>query len=150
MCCLYYIGRVICSLKFIMEVAKGKCRHDNCNSYYQITHRMYGCCLVLFGTCENGHSVKWESSPSQQNEKGHRIYVDNLIFSAAVVLSGNNFQKIQQFFRFCNVKIISPTTFYSHQRMYICPTVDKYYHREQVYIITIWFVYSGYCYRRRF
>ena len=95
MYCYVYVDRIICSLEFIMELAKGKCHHANCESYYQVTHRIYGCCLVIFGICKNGHTQRWESSLSQLNQKGHRIFVDNLKFSAAVILSGNHFQKLQ-------------------------------------------------------
>ena len=55
------------------------------------------------------------------------IYCDNLDFAAAVVLSGNQFTKIQQICQFLNVAVLSHTSYYSYQRLYICPAIDQYF-----------------------
>ena len=62
------------------------------------------------------------------------IYRDNLDFATAVVLSGNHFTKIQQFCRFFNIGVLSRTSFYAYQRLYICPAIDQYFTEQQVNI----------------
>lgn len=59
-------------------------------------------------------------------------FLDSLHFASAVVLSGNNYSKIEQFARFYRLNIVSRSTFHGYQRNYICTGVDKFYKDEQV------------------
>ena len=50
-----------------------------------------------------------------------------ILFAMAVVLSGNNFQKIENLARILQLYVISQTTFHMYQRLYICPGIEKYF-----------------------
>ena len=89
-------------------------------------------CLRVIGCCANGHRLDWVSSDFQLNKKGKRFYDINLLLVAAVVVSGNNFAKINKHFKVMGVSFISPTTFYNYQQHFVCPTVNKFYISEQV------------------
>lgn len=128
-----FIGHVICSVELLLELAKGKCREEHCDKFYNtVTHAASGCCLIIHTLCENGHSFRWDSSKSFYNQNNQNMYYDNLDFASAVILSGNNFHKMEQFFRFLNTKIISTTSFFAYQRLYICSAIDHFYQAEQV------------------
>lgn len=55
-----------------------------------------------------------------------------MLFSMAVVLSGNNFQKIERFSKTMSLHVISWSTFHMYQRLYICPGIEKFYFKTQV------------------
>ena len=132
-CFIYFIGiRIICSLSRLLQLARRKCASDGCNSQYNITYKKCGCCLLINGMCESGHTFTWESSECLLNQSNTRLYQDNLHFASAVLLSGNNFTKMELLCQFFGVPIISKSTFHSYQRNYICPAINKYYTAEQV------------------
>lgn len=132
-------------MELLLELAKGRCREEHCNKLYSnVTQTTSGCCLIIHAECENGHSFRWNSSKSFYNQNNQNIYYDNLDFASAVVLSGNNFHKIEQFFCFLNTKIISASTFFAYQRLYICPAVDRFYQVEQVFVNSGGIKYNNY------
>ena len=123
---------MLCSLQKILQLVDNRCKVQTCNSNYDIKHEICGCCLKITGRCANAHTFIWCSSDVISNVTGNRIFVDNLYFASAVVLSGNSFSKLELFFRFLNLHIVSSTTFHSYQRLYICPGIDNYFVKEQV------------------
>ena len=60
------------------------------------------------------------------------MFLDNLDFATALVLSGNHFTKIQQFGQFFEIAVLFRSSFYSYQRLYICPVITKIYEKQQV------------------
>ena len=125
--------RIICSPNKLLELFGKFCQEDGCGKEYHFTTTTIGCCLSIFAQCSNGHCRKWLSSDKIPSTKGE-IYRDNLDFATAVVLSGNHFTKIQQFCRFSNIAVLSRTSFYAYQRLYICPAIDQYFTKQQVNI----------------
>ena len=103
-----------------------------CGQLYCIKYVLDGCSLAIVRVCANGHSSVWESSEVVLNQKNKKVYNNNLCFTAAVVLSGNNFNKIKQFCNIIGIKTISKSTFHSYQPLYICPTVAQFYEKQQV------------------
>ena len=103
-----------------------------------------GCVIIIHGKCLAGHTFQWESSDVSINQKQAKIYMDNLHFSAAIVLSGNHFHKIKMLSDILSLQIPCSSTFHAHQRHYVCPGVNTFYLKEQVRytIVTILFVKS--------
>ena len=126
------VGRVLCSIDKLLYLAKSKCQEEGCDSFYEVSTEFQGCCLIIHRKCRLGHQFKWESSVAQINQNGSKIFTDNLDFASALVLSGNNFSKMQLFFHFYGAPIISLTTFHAYQRLFICPSIDNFYKKEQV------------------
>ena len=60
--------------------------------------------------CVNDHLTCWNSQPLIKN-----IAAGNLLFSAAILFSGNTFSHISQFASFLNLKFFSQATFYNIQ-----------------------------------
>lgn len=109
-----------------------RCKVQTCSSNYDIKYEICGCSLKINGRCANAHTFTWCSSDVITNVTGSKLFLDNLHFASAVVLSGNSFSKLELVCRFFNLHVVSSTTFHSYQRLYICPGVDNYYLREQV------------------
>ena len=87
------------------------CRESGCNSPCEIVKtNVVGCTLELWWSCSSGHKGKWRSS-----EKYAGMYANNLQFSAAVLLSGNNYGKIETMSRFLGLADLSRHPFCVHK-----------------------------------
>ena len=126
------VGRVLCSIQKIMELLGTDCRTTGCDRICRFSYFQSGCCLTIQGLCSNGHTFTWHSSDTQVNKKGSRIFEDNLLVASSIVLSGNNFSKLETFFQFLGLKMLSRTTFHTYQRLFICPGITHFYDTEQV------------------
>lgn len=124
--------RVICVLGNLLELAGKKCRRPNCFSVCNMSHKFSGCTLIITGVCQQGHYFQWTSSHAINNKSGSTVHEDNMLFSIAVVLSGNNFQKIERFSNTLGLHVISRSTFHMYQRLYICPGIEHFYFKAQV------------------
>ena len=119
-------------LEKLLELAGTKSRESNCSSCYTIKHKFSGCTLIISGICQQGHHFQWTLSCTIGKSCGNTVHEDNILFATAVVLSGSNFQKIENFARILQLHIISRTTFHVYQRLYICPGIEKYFFKTQV------------------
>ena len=126
---------ILCSVRKLLELVGVKCQENNCESVISVGYELCGCCIKLYGCCTNGHKLEWVSSDFHLNNNGSRVYNINIDLASAVILSGNSFAKLATFFKFMNASIISRTTFHSYQRHFICPAVNKFYVKEQVYLL---------------
>ena len=121
----------------LLELAGRKCRESNCLSCYTIQHKFSGCTLIISGVCQKGHQFQWTSSCTIGKNCGKAIHEDNILFAMAIVLSGNNFQKIEILARILKLHVISRTTFHMYQRLYICPGIEKYFFKTQVLLVVM-------------
>lgn len=90
---------IICSSHKLIELFGKVCQEEGCGKEYHLTNTIIGCCLTISTLCSNGHVRKWSSSETVTNTNGN-VFLDNLDFETALVLSGNHFTKIQQFGQF--------------------------------------------------
>ena len=65
---------------------------------------------------------KWSSQPAVRMSN-----ICDFLLPAAVVCSGNNFEKIKLLFKVLNPQCISSTTFYNIQRLYVIPAIQEYW-----------------------
>ena len=141
---------VLCYVERLLELTGSQCR--SCPLQCTITTRVVGCALVMKMTCSAGHVFTWSSSPVIRNANWHVIYKANLMFASALLISGNNYYKIQQFFKFMHMNCISPSTFFTYQRLRICLVISDFYTRKLVRwcMLFTWLVYLvmslGYCF----
>ncbi|XP_044170425.1 uncharacterized protein LOC114973185 [Acropora millepora] len=57
----------------------------------------------------------------------NNVMSNNLQAIAAVLLSGNNFAKVEKFASFMGLSFISPSTFYRVQKLYCLPAIDEWW-----------------------
>ena len=126
--CMYIIGRdrdkVICLVDNILDLVGNQCK--TCGIPCAVTKKVIGCALVIKMVCSAGHRFTWASSPILRNVKQSAIYQINLDFASTLLLSGNNFYKIQQFCRFLRVKCVSSSTYFTYQRLCLCPVISEF------------------------
>ena len=70
-------------------------------------------------------------NPSKCRKLLAMILTNNLLFSSAVVVSGNHYTKIGYFCRCLGLAHPSSASFLRHQRNVVCPVVKKFWQDEQ-------------------
>ena len=107
--------KIFCSLHKLLQLAGYICKVDGCRARWDIDYKIHGCTVKLFGICTQGYRFVWESSDVVTSKAGGRLYLDNLNFASALILSGNNFCKMMAFASFYGLKIIGVITFHGYQ-----------------------------------
>ena len=62
------------------------------------------------------------------------MHAGDLLLSSSILLSGNNFQKINMMAQFFRLPIVGKNSFYKIQRSYLIPAIDEYWidHQQTV------------------
>ncbi|KAK3085827.1 hypothetical protein FSP39_009247 [Pinctada imbricata] len=120
----------------ILSLAKinipSNCTIKGCSSQVAITSEEKASALYLKWTCSSGHILhKWCSQPMLNN----RMHAGDLLLSSSILLSGNNFKKAEMMFKFMNMPIVSPSSFYKMQRTYLVPSIDEYWLEQQKIVL---------------
>ena len=113
--------KVICSLDLLLNVFK-KCQHPGCTKETSVKHHLNGPTAVIKWACSSGHKGTYSSSKDQNG-----IYCNNLQVAASIMLSGNNFFKVEKLAKFIGLAFISDSTFYRMQRLYFIPAIDEWW-----------------------
>jgi len=111
--------KVICSVSKLHKLIGTKCHQSNCSGTYKLNFETCGCCLLIQGSCDNGHSFCWTSSDIVHSSSGKKVYSDNLNVASAIVLSGNSFNKIELFFNFIKTKCFQNNIFHIPAVIYL-------------------------------
>ncbi|XP_053550664.1 uncharacterized protein LOC128642041 isoform X1 [Bombina bombina] len=100
------------------------CGYKDCTSpIICINKRTLESILIISGECLAGHQdTLWRSQPTIG-----QMPIGNLLYSASILLSGNHFEKIEEFSQFMGVKAISKQTYYKIQKKYLFPTIHKHW-----------------------
>ncbi|XP_069823456.1 uncharacterized protein [Dendropsophus ebraccatus] len=106
--------------------------HVSCNGQLLKYKKIYnGSSVTIIVKCENGHEkILWESQPKVEGQPA-----GNVMIPAATILSGNNFLKIQSFFKVQNIKSVGKSVYYENQKNYIFPAIDRQWKREQEAVV---------------
>ena len=56
-------------------------------------------------------------------KEGQNIYINSILLAAAVIITGNNYDKIKMFCQFMNLEFILKATFTCLQRNYAIPAI---------------------------
>jgi len=84
--------KVICSLDILLEQFKGTCRHSGCLLTTCVEYSLCGTSATIRWKCTAGHQGRFCTS----GDVNHVMMANNLQTAAAVLLSGNNFAKIEK------------------------------------------------------
>ena len=112
--------KVICSLDLLLDVFK-TCHEPGCKNDCVVKHHLVGPSVVINWTCSSEHKGKFESSRDVNEMKAI-----NLQTAASILLSGNNFAKIEKMAKFLGLSFISESTFYRLQRLYFVPAINEW------------------------
>ncbi|XP_068729053.1 uncharacterized protein [Montipora capricornis] len=86
---------------------------------------MSGAVVTIQWNCTNGHADSWTSSEVLAVKSNQKVYVNNVQLSAAILLSGNNFQKFNLLAKFLGLSSISESLFYRVQKLYCHPAIQN-------------------------
>lgn len=117
--------KVICSLDLLLELFK-TCHHSGCGQPLTPKHHLVGPTVIINWTCPHGHTGKFSSS-KDINE----MYTNNLQVAASILLSGNNFTKIERMCSFLGLSFISNSTFFRMQRLYLIPCINEWWNWQR-------------------
>ena len=82
---------------------------------------MYIDFIYYFQICSNGHLLTtWNSQP-----KTKRSRAGNLLLSAAITASGNNYEKIRLLFKFVGLGMLHKSTHVAFQGRHVVPVITK-------------------------
>ena len=116
-------ARVVCDADNILQLLGTACRHPFCQEKISVKQTYVGGTLCLQWHCRNRHEGSWSSSKRCKGRKSYLFFTNDLLFASSIVLSCNQFAKIELMCRFLGLKFQSQSTFYRIQRLYICPSV---------------------------
>ena len=109
------------------------CSHPNCRArIIKTSKHSTGSMLTVTATCEYYHTVIWHSQPCIR-----RMPVGNLLISAAILLSGSSFAKVEKFSELLRMPILSESQFYNIQKTYLQPTVNEFWIMHQTAILSV-------------
>ncbi|VDI48769.1 Hypothetical predicted protein, partial [Mytilus galloprovincialis] len=104
------------------------CAVKGCRLPLTIKMELISSALYLKWVCQNKHLAhKWCSQPILNR----RLHSGDLVFSAGILLSGNNYQKIADLAKFIRLPILCNSTFLKIQRTYLIPSIDSFWVQSQ-------------------
>ena len=122
--------RALVETSMIESLLIGPCRQVDCCARQIVTEKKIdGCVLSLVYKCEKGHSGIWYSSSVICQKRDQKVYVTPTLISAAVLISGNNFDKLSLFAKCLNWKFVSQTHFTRTQSLYAIPSIKDFWLR---------------------
>lgn len=114
---------MISSLDKAMELIPSQCKV--CGENVTVQHTMSGTVVIIQWNCSNGHADSWTSSEVLTVKSNQKVYVNNVQFCAAILLSGNNFQKFELLAKFLGLSSISESLYYRVQKLYCCSSIQN-------------------------
>eukprot|EP00105_Crassostrea_gigas_P017838 XP_011435768.1 PREDICTED: uncharacterized protein LOC105334131 [Crassostrea gigas] len=114
-----------------MKVTKC-CQVKGCGEDLDISVHHVGSAVYLKWICCNSHEAeKWCSQPVLNRG----LHAGDLMLSASILFSGNNFSKIELFARFLKLAFPGQSTFTRLQKRYLVPAVDELWTAKQTTIV---------------
>ena len=100
--------RVIVDVDGVLHLCKGSCEVDGCGKERGVVDRkLEGGVLVLSLCREKSHKGVWHSSEVLVEKRGQKLYVNPTLMAAAMLVTGNNFEKISLFAKCLNLNFVS-------------------------------------------
>ena len=120
--------KVIVTLDKLLELFSGPCDAKDCSGSKEVWHKSKGGVFTTGWNCSEGHGDLWESSDVLiKREGGQKVYVNTVVLSASILLTGNNFSKVALLTKCLNLGFILNATFDRIQRLYAIPTVQNFW-----------------------
>lgn len=80
--------------------------------------------FICFQVCEANHIAhEWSSQPTFKQG----TYIGDLMIASSILLSGNNFSKIELMAKQMNLAMIGKSSYYKYQRYYCFPVIFNFW-----------------------
>uniref|UniRef100_A0A7M5X9Y0 Uncharacterized protein n=1 Tax=Clytia hemisphaerica TaxID=252671 RepID=A0A7M5X9Y0_9CNID len=96
-----------------------------------------GCNRTLKWECEDEHYGSWDSSEILTMRKRRKIFVNDILVTSSVVLTGNNWQKCKDLFTALKVCTPGTTTFHKNQNLFVSPEIRILWDEMKAIIFSI-------------
>lgn len=106
----------------LIELRGNRC---HCSEELTFSSIRKGTVIVLKWTCSVGHTGEWASSDVTVRRKGQDVYANNLLWCASVLLSGNNYNKVQLMGQFMNLSTPDYSTFSRYMNFNFCSEISQ-------------------------
>ncbi|XP_062582679.1 uncharacterized protein LOC134252712 [Saccostrea cucullata] len=104
----------------------------NCGCQCTLRKTIIGSYISIKSLCENcSAQKKWESQPTSS-----AMPLGNLIIAGAVLFSGGSAHKFLTLCRHASVQMFSIGTYMKIQSLYLVPTIEDVWQREQLHLFT--------------
>ena len=133
-----YRERMICDVKEILDLFNRNCQQEGCHGKCKVVNvKSEGGVLIVARSCSDGHAGVWESSSVMSVKRGQKVYAATVLLAASVVVSGNNFDKLEMFMKFLNVGFLSENTFSRIQLTCVTPVVKEMWDKmkEEIWLV---------------
>ena len=116
-------SKFVCSVALLLQVFQTRCQTPGCVNAPTVSYRFVCASLIINSVCLSGHKHVFCSS----RELGEGVYANSLQAAASILLSGNNFAKIERMANFYGLEFLSKSTFYRYQRLYLIPEINEWW-----------------------
>lgn len=88
--------------------------------------------FCFYQVCKNGHLIhNWSSQPILNR----RLHGGDLLLSASILLSGNNYSKVALMAKFLRLHFVSISAFQRMQRTYLVPATEAFWESRQIQVL---------------
>ena len=127
---MYNRERVIVDVENICDLLSRNCQIKGCSGEPSLNNvKAEGGVLAVSWKCSGGHSGVWHSSALLGTRRGQNVFVSTVVTAAGVLVSGNNFEKIQMLMKFCSIHFVSESTFNRIQSLCVVPAIKELWER---------------------
>ena len=118
--------RVVVDANSLLALFEKGCEHHSCSGGSKVTtSNVEAGVMCVYWKCTNGHQGRWTSFRLLCQKEGQNSYTNSILLAAAVLITGNNYEKINLFFQFMNLGFISKATYSGLQRNYAIPAITS-------------------------
>lgn len=122
----YNSKRIITEVNQITKLFEKNCQEEGCTEHCSVVNtKSEGGVLVISWKCSQGHCGVWESSSILTVKRGQKVYALTVLLAASVIVTGNNFDKLDMLMKFLNVAFISERSFSRLQTTCAIPVVKE-------------------------
>ena len=122
-------SRYIVSTEKLLELAGSKCSVEVdgrlCNASLSHDTNTVGGNIEVLSHCSNGHNKKWVSSEVLSQKNNQPIYLNDSLLPAAIIISGNNYEKFSLMCKALGLNIIGRNTFMRFQKHCAAPVIEE-------------------------
>ena len=119
--------RVIFDTNQLLGLFKNNCQQPSCTGQCSVVNcTTDGGVLRVNWRCSNGHFGNWASSKVLREKNNQKIYTSTIMIAAAIIVTGNNYQKYSLLCKFLKLQSVSRSTFMRVQRKFVIPVIEQF------------------------
>ena len=126
--------RVIVETTKVLDLFSGKCQVEKCFDERKVirhTCSVDGGVLSVSYRCSVGHTGVWHSSSVLTEKRCQKVFVTSVLLSSAVLLTGNNFDKVELMAKMLRMAFVSSSTLNQIHTFHAVPAVKELWKKNE-------------------